>query len=76
MNNNFFQALYSATASAHKKQCNRFVPSTADRVLDAPGLMNDYCKNNSSLFSFSGCEALRLSASLCTVFKLLKIFQI
>jgi len=37
------QAIYSATASAHKKPSNRFIPSTADRVLDAPGLMNDYC---------------------------------
>lgn len=37
------KAIYSATASAHKKSSNRFIPSTADRVLDAPGLMNDYC---------------------------------
>lgn len=40
----FCQALYSATASAQKKPTSRFIPTTADRVLDAPGLMNDYCK--------------------------------
>jgi len=42
---NHQKAIYSATASAHKKPSNRFIPSTADRVLDAPGLMNDYYLN-------------------------------
>ena len=38
------KAVYSATMSSHKKPTNRFIPTSADRVLDAPGLLNDYCK--------------------------------
>ncbi|XP_046650302.1 cell division cycle protein 20 homolog [Daphnia pulicaria] len=42
---NHQKALYSATASAQKKPSNRFIPNTADRVLDAPAMMNDYYLN-------------------------------
>lgn len=42
---NSLHALYSDDSVAAPKKAHRFIPTTSDRVLDAPGMKDDYYLN-------------------------------
>lgn len=53
---NPLRVVYSIKTPMSTKSGTRFIPSSPDRILDAPDIINDYCKNHHGVYLSFLCQ--------------------